>query len=65
MRFSLNLVELYDNMVDEYDVPIEEYMDYKTFVEYAKKYGFKVESKSYGDYIVIEIPEIKEEPEEG
>ena len=64
MKFSLNLTELYDNMTDEYDVPIEEYMDYKTFVEYAKKYGFKIVESEYGDYIVLEIPEIVDEPEE-
>jgi len=64
MKFSLNLVELYDNMADEYDVPIEEYMSYKEFVEYVKRHGFKIVESKYGDYIVLEIPEI-EEPGEG
>jgi len=57
MRFSLNLVELYNNMADEYDVPIEEYMSYREFVECVKKYGFKVVEGEYGDYVVLEIPE--------
>jgi len=57
MKFSLNLVELYNNMTDEYDTPIEEYMDYKEFIEYAKKYGFKI----VGSKIVLEISEIVDE----
>ncbi|MCD6148677.1 hypothetical protein J7J18_04850 [bacterium] len=65
MKFSLNLAELYNNMADEYDVPAEEYINYKTFVEYAKRHGFKIVESKYGDYIVLEIPEIDEESEEG
>jgi len=60
MRFSLNLVELYNNMVNEYGEPISEYMSYKEFVECIKRYGLRVLESVTGDFIVLEEVDLNE-----
>jgi len=65
MRFSLNLVELYNNMANEYDEPISEYMCYEVFVEYIKRYGLRILESATGDYIVLDVFDLEEVDSDG
>jgi len=49
----LNLVEIYENMANEEEEPISDYMSYSEFVQRIKKGDFLVVETDYGDFLVI------------
>lgn len=57
MRFSLNLVEIYENMANEDGEPLSNYMSYEEFVEIIKERNYTVIETVGGDFIVIRLEE--------
>ena len=55
MKFTLNLIELYNNMCNEYGESIKNYISYEEFVEYFKRRCIGVIESNIGDYLVIDI----------
>ena len=60
ISFSLNLVELYNNMADEYGRPVSEYMSYddfvERFIEAIEDGDVGVGRCATGEFLVIHIP---------
>jgi len=55
MRFSLNLIELYNEMRNEYGEPVKEYISYKEFVEYFKTRCIGIIESATGDFLFIDV----------
>ena len=59
MEFTLNLQVIYQNICNEYDEPISEFLSYDEFLEALKKADIGILRSATGDFLYFRFEEVE------